>query len=206
VMGGNTPAPSDGPEAEVYDPETNTWSSVSAGLILPRSRTALTVLYSGQVLVTGGYLWAHSGTATSEVWRYDPATNSLSRAGNLARARHGHAAIRLYSGNVLVVGGIDGGNTVELYDPYNGQWTLGPPFPYDVTPLFSATILYSGEVLVTDAIGQAALYDPATNTWTPTTTMKQGRTSPTATLLHTGEVLFVGGNSSGPRSVERFTR
>ncbi len=206
VMGGNTRANGNGPEAEVYDPETNTWSGVSSGLILPRSRAALTVLYSGQVLVTGGYLWAHSGTATSEVWRYDPASNSLSRAGNLSRARHGHAAIRLYSGNVLIVGGIDGGSTVELYDPYLDQWSPGPPFPYDMTPLFSATMLYSGEVLVTDAIGQAALYDPATNTWIPTPKMKQGRSSPTATLLHTGEVLFVGGNSGGPRSVERFTR
>ncbi|AKI99317.1 Branched-chain amino acid ABC transporter, amino acid-binding protein [Archangium gephyra] len=206
VLGGNRPIRSEAPEAEVYDPETSTWSSVSAGLLLPRSRTALTVLYSGKVLVTGGYLWAHSGTATSEVHLYDPATNSLSPAGNLARARHGHAALRLYSGNVLIVGGIDGGNTVELYDPYTNQWSLGPPFPYDMTPLFSATMLYSGEVLVTDAIGQAALYDPSTNTWIPTTNMKQGRSSPTATLLHTGEVLMVGGNSGSPRSVERFTR
>ncbi|HYO73236.1 MAG TPA: kelch repeat-containing protein [Archangium sp.] len=205
VVGGNIPARWNGPQAEVYDPETDTWSGVS-GFFTPRSRTALTELYSGQVLVTGGYLWSSTGTASSEVTLYDPATNSFSPAGNLTRARHGHAALRLYSGKVLVVGGIDGGNTVELYDPYTRQWTPGPSFPYDMTPLFSATMLYSGEVLVTDAIGQAALYDPAMNTWIPTTTMKQGRTSPTATLLHTGEVLFVGGNSSGPRSVERFTR
>ncbi|MFE8604483.1 Kelch repeat-containing protein [Archangium violaceum] len=205
VVGGNIPARWNGPQAEVYDPATDTWSGVS-GAFTPRSRATLTVLYSGQVLVSGGYLWSSTSTASSEVTLYDPATNSFSPAGNLARARHGHGAIRLYSGNVLIVGGIDGGNTVELYDPFNNQWSLGPPFPYDMTPLFSATSLYSGEVLVTDAIGQAAVYDPATNAWTPTTNMRQGRTSPTATLLHTGEVLFVGGNSSGPRSVERFTR
>ena len=207
VVGGNVPARWNGPQAEVYDPQTDTWSGVP-GPFTPRSRTALTVLYSGKVLVTGGYLWwtSSAGDTSSEVNLYDPATNSFSPAGNLSKARHGHFAIRLYSGNVLVVGGIGGGNTVELYDPYTEQWSLAPPFPYDMSPLFSATMLYSGEVLVTDAIGQAALYDPSTNTWIPTTNMKQGRSSPTATLLHTGEVLFVGGNSSSPRSVERFTR
>jgi hypothetical protein len=67
-------------------------------------------------------------------------------------------------------------------------------------------MLYSGEVLVTDGIGQAALYDPSTNSWLPTPNMNVGRFAPPATLLHTGEVLFVGDNGSSPRAVERFTR
>jgi hypothetical protein len=209
VVGGNQPVGRFGPigpSAEVYDPETATWSAVS-GFFTPRSRASATVLYSGQVLVTGGHLWWSSSVdATAEANIYDPATNSWSPAGNLAKARHGHFALRLYSGNVLIVGGIGGGNTVELYDPYSGQWSLGPPFPYNMTPLFSATMLYSGEVLVTDALGQAALYDPTTNSWLPTPNMNVGRINPTTTLLHTGEVLFVGGSGSSPRSVERFTR
>jgi len=166
------------------------------------------LLDSGKVLVTGGYLWWNlpSGRSTSEANLYDPATNSWSLVGGLAQARHGHFAIRLYSGIVLIVGGIDGGNTVELYNPYSGLLSLGPPLPFNATPFFSATMLYSGEVLVTNAIGQAALYDPSTNTWLPTSNMNQGRIEPSATMLLTGEVLFVGGDSSSPRSVERFTR
>ncbi|HEY0092863.1 MAG TPA: kelch repeat-containing protein, partial [Archangium sp.] len=211
VAGGNQPAGRYGPlgpPGEVYDPETGTWSEVQ-GSFTSRSRTAATVLYSGKVLVTGGYRYWPPGSefASAEVNIYDPATNSWSYARNLIRARHGHSAIRLYSGNVLVVGGIDGGNTVELYDPYTNQWSLGPPLPFNSTPFFSATMLYSGEVLVTDGIGQAALYDPSTNTWNTTPYMKVGgRSEPSATLLHTGEVLFVGGNSSFPQYVERFTR
>ncbi|WP_257450201.1 Kelch repeat-containing protein [Archangium lipolyticum] len=207
VVGGNTPVRGQAPQAEVYDPETGTWSGVS-GAFTPRARVSATVLYSGKVLVTGGYLWwtSSSNDTSAEANIYDPATNSWSPAGSLARARHGHFAIRLYSGNVLIVGGIGGGNTVELYDPYNGTWSLAPPFPFDWTPLFSATMLYSGEVLVTDASGQAALYDPTTNTWLPAPNMNQHRFDHTATLLHTGQVLMVGGDSSGGRTVERFTR
>ena len=54
--------------------------------------------------------------------------------------------------------------------------------------------------------GNAALYDPTTNTWLVTPHMNAGRFDPPATLLHTGEVLFAGGSGSSPRSVERFTR
>jgi hypothetical protein len=210
VAGGNQPAGRYGPigpPGEVYDPETGTWSEVR-GVFTPRSRTAATVLYSGKVLVTGGYRYWPQGQefASAEVNIYDPATNSWSYAPNLARARHGHSAIRLYSGNVLVVGGIDGGNTVELYDPYTNQWSLGPPLPFDSTFFFSATMLYSGEVLVTDGLGQAALYDPSTNSWLTTPNMNVGRYDSPTTLLHTGEVLFVGGTSDSPRSVERYTR
>ncbi|KFA91704.1 hypothetical protein [Archangium violaceum] len=95
---------------------------------------------------------------------------------------------------------------MELYDPYANQWSLGPPLPFTDTLFFSATLLYSGEVLVTNDGGQAALYDPSTNTWNTTPSITVGRAEPSATLLHTGEVLLVGGSSSSPRAVERFTR
>lgn len=194
------------PPGEVYDPDTGTWSAVQ-GQFTPRIGASATVLYSGEVLVTGGYMWWRTTGApeSNEANIYDPATNSWYPAGSLAMARHGHFSVRLYSGKVLIVGGFNVRNTVEIYDPYSGQWSLGPPFPYDTTPLFSATMLYSGEVLVTDAIGQAALYDPTTNSWHPTSNMNVSRWQQSATRLHTGEVLFVGGGGS-PRSVERFTR
>ncbi|MFE8595794.1 Kelch repeat-containing protein [Archangium violaceum] len=210
VMGGNMLMNRSGPignMTEVYDPDTGT-SSIPGGQFWPRSRVSATVLYSGKVLVTGGYLWlTDPANASSEANLYDPATNSWSFAGLLSKARHGHSAIRLYSGLVLIVGGIGGGNTVELYNPYTGQFSVGPPLPFDETFFFfSATLLYSGEVLVTGGGGKAALYDPSTNTWTPTPDMNVGRGEASSTMLHTGEVLFVGGNDGSPRSVERYTR
>ncbi len=209
VVGGKQPTNRGGPvgpATELYDPDTNTWSTPS-GLFTPRSRASTTVLYSGKVLVTGGYLWfSVSPTATAEMSLYDPATNAWSLVNGLSQARHGHSAIRLYSGVVLIVGGMGGGNTVELYNPYSGQVTLGPSLPFSASPSLTATLLYTGEVLVTDTGGQAALYDPSTNTWLPASSMNLSRLTTTATLLHTGEVLFVGGDSASPNAVERFTR
>ena len=194
-----------GPSTELYAPDTNTWST-PGGSFMTRSFVSATVLYSGQVLATGGSLWlTDSGRSSAEANLYDPATNSWSFAGLLTQARKGHASVRLYSGRVLIVGGTDGGDTAELFNPYSG-FSLAAPVPFTPGNSVTATMLYSGEVLVTDGAGQAALYDEGSNTWRSASNLNVARGAPKATLLHTGEVLFVGGASANPNAVERFTR
>jgi Galactose oxidase, central domain/Kelch motif len=67
----------------------------------------------------------------------------------------------------------------------------------------TATLLPSGEVLVTGGIGvngdytslaSAELYNPKTGKWTLTGSVTAGRTSLTATLLQNGQVLVAGGS------------
>jgi N-acetylneuraminic acid mutarotase len=67
----------------------------------------------------------------------------------------------------------------------------------------TATLLPSGEVLVTGGLGvngnytslaSAELYDPKKGRWTVTGSMSVGRTGFTATLLANGQVLVVGGS------------
>src|SRR4029077_19252268 len=43
----------------------------------------------------------------------------------------------------------------------------------------------------------AELYDPASRAWTPTGSLKNGRSQRTATLLPSGRVLVVGGENGG---------
>ena len=127
-----------------------------ANVHTPRAARTATVLYSGKVLVTcGGYFWPRYSDASADGGHLRPGDELLVAVrAIMARARHGHFAIRLFSGMVLVVGGIDGGNTVELYDPYNNVVVPGAAPALRLRPRsLSATMLYSGEVLVTDGIG-----------------------------------------------------
>lgn len=190
--------------AELYEPATGTWSSVQP---LPEALSghAATLLYSGKVLVTGGYnldSWYHNADpARTAAYLFDPATRAWSPAGHMSRVRRNHVSIRLYSGSVLVAGHArDNSDTSsDVYDPYNDQWLPGPSLPIP-GPYVSATMLYSGEVLVLNTSGQGALYDPSANAWRLTaSTQVQGYSL--AMLLHTGQVLAI-----GEGAMERFSR
>jgi hypothetical protein len=106
----------------------------------------------------------------------------------------------------MVMGSDIGTNTVELYDPYNDRWLMGPPIP--IGPPGTATMLYSGEVLVTRG-SQAALYDYTTNTWTIASSSVSPHNGGAAVMLHTGQVVLTGGIDPATltyhTNVERYT-
>src|ERR1044072_3849365 len=98
--------------------------------------------------------------------------------------------------------------TPFLWNPQNGQVTMTPqPKLADGTKvnLFCSghAFLPDGRLLVAgghlfdgDGVNQASLYDPASNTWTPTARMNNGRWYPTAITLPDGSVLVISGSFS----------
>ncbi len=185
--------------AELYDPTAGTWSAAGSLSVARFGHTA-TLLQSGKVLVTGGCTSSDCSAETAESELYDPASNSWSTTGSLNAARYYHAAVRLQTGKVLVIGGSTGSVTAscELYDPSLGTWSGAASMnaPRYLNP---ATLLPDGKVLVTGGttsrypINSAELYDPSANTWTLTGYMVTGRYAHTATLLTDGTVLVAGG-------------
>jgi hypothetical protein len=209
VVGGDTTdgrqpeAPLQTDSVDLYDPATNTWSPASS-LFMPRAGHTATLLYSDKVLVMGGRFidWV-----LPDALVYDPETDNWSMEAPMPRARTGHVAVRLNSGKVMVLGG--GHDEVDFYDPYSSTtpWTTGPSLPSGGSAI-SATLLYSGEVLVTHSTGQASLYDPATDAWLSAGTLTAPLAAHAVTLLHTGQVLVTGGVASGAEvtTVQRYTR
>lgn len=96
-------------------------------------------------------------------------------------------ATLLLSGEPLVV--CD--SSALLFDPVTEGWT--PTSPRSQAGGVRATLLRSGQVLVTGSDSSAELYDPASGTWTPTGSMTRARPGHTATLLASGTVLAAGG-------------
>ena len=194
--------------------QTTNWGA-AASMSTARHKHTATLLPSGKVLVAsgGGGAGFYSTSAFTSAELYDPASNNWTPAGSLAAARNFHTATLLPSGKVLVAGGSDssGGalNSAELYDPVSNSWaaagSMGGARYYH-----TAILLPSGKVLVAggggvsgvslSVLNSAELYDPASNSWTPTGSLGTARYVDTATLLPSGKVLVAGGynSSSGP--------
>jgi Kelch motif/Galactose oxidase, central domain len=182
--------------SEIYDPATGAWSTTGS-LGAGRHYASLTRLPNGRVLIAGGL--AAGGAATTSAELYDPATGTWSPTGSMADARDGHGATLLPNGKVLVAGG--GVATAELYDPGTSTWspagTMATARENHVQEL-----LANGEVLVaggfyfsggTHFVSVAELYDPATNSWSPTGSMATARTQMASVRLGDGSVLAAGG-------------
>ena len=175
-----------------------------------------TLLKNGKVLSAGGSQVPTSGRITGSAELYDPTTGQWHATGGLTNARLSHIAVRLTDGRVLVAGGSTNDRyypflaSAEIYDPETGAWS--PAGSLGVRRFFpSATLLADGRVLVTGGSGDvgevgagsrfrpvnsAELYDPVTNTWSPTGDMISARYGHTSTLLPNGKVLVAGGLES----------
>ena len=82
---------------------------------------------------------------------------------------------------------------------WTGAATTGDGIPLGET----ATRLADGRVLVTGGCSkEAALYDPATGTFSPTGSLSSVRSGDTATLLSDGRVLFAGGYNCAPAGAD----
>ncbi|WP_437640281.1 Kelch repeat-containing protein [Sorangium sp. So ce854] len=208
------------PGGLVYDPSTGATTSVpltpaEASRGWEFAQTALTPLPNGLVLRTGG---SDDESVLREAALYDPATNTWSSAGTMSVTRHLHTATLLQDGRVLVVGGYTlnadqlpaGRTSVEIYNPATGAWTAAAPTNLPRMQ-HTATLLPSGRVLVVggggtiyggteeevvvlvDAGETAEIYDPASDTWTPTAAPNFRHTWASAvTPMSHGRVMAIG--------------
>lgn len=164
VAGGDTLA-----TYELYDPATDSWA---AARNLPGSLSGHTanLLQNGKVLVTGD-----SGAGSISLL-YDPASDAWTTTLTpMATARSGHVSVVLADGRVLVAGGASI-SSAEIYDPVTGVWSSAGSLTLNTAnTVKSATLLANGKVLVTkgqlitgSGLGAAEIYDPASNSWTQT--------------------------------------
>jgi hypothetical protein len=104
-------------DAEVYNPQTNSWTPYLVG---SRADLTLTVLDDGSVLAVGGRNdW---GVPIAQTQVFDPYTDTVHTGPALTMPRFGHTANALPGNRVLVAGGQVGGGqwsaSAELYVGY----------------------------------------------------------------------------------------
>lgn len=199
------------PTAEFYDPSSEMFSPAN-DMNTPRANHTATLLPDGRVLIAGGA--GSGGNQLNSAELYDPEMNTFTLlAAQMQDPRQGHTATLLDNGKVLITGGwysyAPSGALLSaaLYDPATETFaSTSATMNYD-RAWHSATLLLSGKVLISGGASYAAggsetdtaeLYDPVTDTFTLTGSMKVIRHDFAAVLLANGKVLIAGGsNNSG---------
>ncbi len=162
VCGGFGPTGGTIPTAELFNPATETWTSVPP-MNEDRANHAATLLSDGKVLVTGGFTnrtGVLAYTAGAEV--FNPYQRTWTALPGMAMARGGHTATLLADGRVLVTGGerysIPG---AELFDPAPGTFRLTAAPPAEHRIFHAAVRGKSGNVLLAGGgPGMSEEYDP----------------------------------------------
>ena len=183
--------------AELYDPETEIWSSTSPPTAYLELKLAL--LPDGKVLSFGSN-WDYF---VAEL--YDPATQQWSSADVTVGDLVPVTMTPLPNGKVLLMGirccGDSGSQreaVAAIYDTSTGRWSTAPTLTFGAleTGGWRATLQVDGQVLVS-GINGAALFDAMTETWSLTSQPAVPRQHHTATLLPNGATLIAGGIDNG---------
>jgi hypothetical protein len=178
----------------------------------------LTAIVAGMLAVGSQLEWklpAFECPLGSSLDEPAPGGSAAGPAGALAQGRIRHTASLLPGGCVLVVGGIDprpldfsSFTSAELWDPACRCFRLAGNLVqgrHDHT----ATALADGRVVVTggrmvlgpsasggEILATVETWDPASRTFSSAGAMSEARSSHTATLLESGDVLIIGGSGA----------
>ena len=194
-----------------YNPAANTWSPMST-INGPYGADTNTTIWTGSEMIVFGGLY---GETSNTGGRYDPAADTWTpvRTTNTPAGRAGHTAV--WTGSEMIVWG--GGtnapvlatNTGGRYDPALDTWaptsTVNAPVArQDHTAVWTGTemIVWGGwydDGTVIHILNTGGRYDPAANTWTPTTLANAPDRRRYHSSVWTGSEMIVwGGNSDIP--------
>ena len=204
---------------QIYDFETGLWlleDPTSQKLDDWRILHSVVKLPDGRVLRVGEQVDARLRPVGGAADVFDPAVNSWKSLPNPPTHRPIPHLVLLNDGRVLSLPSVPSvfirtavgvGRTVDIFDPETDQWHQAAEmlvFTDDevlviasddqaAVPLQDGRVLVMGGSFQDDPSARAAIYDPATDTWTPTGSMGATRAQPKAVSLSDGRVLVAGG-------------
>lgn len=207
---------------ELYDPVADTWTNGPL-LSTPRAGHVAIVRPDGKVLLAGGISW---DTNIVFSWLpavrrscdlYNPVTNTIGSAPQMAVARSLIDPIDLGNDKWLVAGGINGitiipfnpgnpTNTAEVYDAVANTWTTVGALAtargnHKGWALGNGQFLLSGgangSILSPTPLSSTEIFSTATNTFSAGPAMTSARAGAAAYATPQGQIMLFGGATTG---------
>jgi hypothetical protein len=171
-----------------------------------RGNHTATLLPDGQILIAGG---SNGPNVLATAERFNPATETFTRVGDMYHARDLHTASLLTNGRVLVAGGFSTSalstgatNTSEIYYPETRRW-LEAGTMVSSRSNHTAVVLPDGNVMLIGGFANGVylntteVYYSTSGKWLPSASMPVARAQHSATLLKDGRIMVVGGLNAG---------
>jgi hypothetical protein len=182
VCGGKTADLSNISSTEIFDPDTNTWTTAAP---IPQAHSSLSqsTLADGRVFMCGG--------DTADI--YDPVANAWAWAPSCGHFCVGHAQSTLHDGRAFVCGE----DFSTIYNPHTNTWMAAAPMRtarkyHSQSTLADGRVLVCGGKIAIGGTADAEIYNPDTNTWTPAAPMPQAQWFHSQSTLADGRVLVCG--------------
>jgi hypothetical protein len=191
------------PDAEIFDPAKNTWTTVPK-MSFSRWYPTATTLSDGRVLVTAGWQTTnHSNAGIPEI--YDPTTNTWTKLASANNPFETYPFVfMLNDGRVIHVGGSEYATNTDILDVNAQTWTVVDSRILDGG---SATMYRPGLIMKAGSATDSQGTGPSSNTtyvldttqpspaWVQTPSMAYARSFMNLTELPDGTVLATGGES-----------
>lgn len=208
--------------AEIFDPETLSFTMLSSKLSDPKWSHEAIRLTDGRVLIMGGRTAQNPSTPGARVLAsadlFDPSTDTFTPTGAMQVERRDPCAVLLKDGRVLVTGGgpevaistTPGLDSAEIYDPQQGSFRLLDARMSSPRIFHAMLTLEDGRVLIAggsegpgfnNALRSVEIFDPDTETFSPAGDMNASRLVPAAALLRDGRVLLEGSFTAVPFAI-----
>jgi N-acetylneuraminic acid mutarotase len=191
-----------------YNPATDTWTMMTF-TNAPEGRGNHAEVWSGtELIIWGGSTWFDETDNTGG--RYNPATDTWTALGlsNVPEGRRWHTAV--WAGDEMIIWGGRGPagelNSGGRYDPATNSWTpvttSGAPSPRELQSavwsgsemiIWGGGLQFSGQAVYNDG----GRYDPATNSWTPTSLANAPEGRIQQKTVWSGEEMIIWGGCAG---------
>ena len=208
--------------AEIFDPDTLTFTMLPSKLSDPKWSHGGIRLADGRVLIMGGRTAQNPSTPGARVLTsadlFDPATDTFTPTGSMKVARRDPCSVLLDDGRVLITGGgpdvsistTPGLDSAEIYDPHQGTFRLLDGKMSSLRIFHAMVKLEDGRVLIAggaegpgfnNALRTVEIFDPERETFSLIGDMNAPRLIPAAALLRDGRVLLEGSFNAFPFTI-----